>query len=79
MALNDDQKGYMSYLDRGRAIVITEGWKKPALVQIKQYSYTTGKEEISTDIIKSKSIKYYQNNYENGVLIHLIKTYQRKI
>ena len=68
MALNDDQKGYMSYLDRGRAIVITEGWKKPALVQIKQYSYTTGKEEISTDIIKSKSIKYYQNNYENGVL-----------
>lgn len=68
MALNDDQKGYMSYLDKGRAIVITEGWKKPALVQIKQYSYTTGKEEISADIIKSKSIKYYQNNYENGVL-----------
>ena len=68
MALNDDQKGFMSYLDRGRAIVITEGWKKPALVQIKQYSYTTGKEEISTDIIKSKSIKYYQNNYKNGVL-----------
>lgn len=68
LALNDEQKNFLSYLEKGRAIVITDGWKKPVQVQIELLSNTTGVPDISEDIIKRRIFEYYIENYKNGVL-----------
>lgn len=68
MALNDEQKGFLSYLDKGRTVIITEGWKKPVQVQITLLSETTGIPDISEQIISEKALEYYLDNYQNGVL-----------
>ena len=68
MALNDEQKGFLSYLDKGRTVIITEGWKKPVQAQITLLSETTGKPDISEEIINDRALDYYLENYQNGVL-----------
>ena len=68
LALNDEQKNFLSYLEKGRAIVITDGWKKPVQVQIELLSNTTGVPDISEDIIKRRIFEYYIENHKNGVL-----------
>ena len=68
MALNDEQKGFLSYLDKGRTVIITEGWKKPVQVQITLLSETTGIPDISEEIISDRALEYYLDNYQNGVL-----------
>lgn len=78
MALNDEQKSFMSYLDRGRAIIVTEGWKKPALVQINKLSNITNKLEINDVDIRNRIIDYYLLNYDNGVLPN-IKSFDKSI
>lgn len=62
LALNDEQKNFLSYLEKGRAIVITDGWKKPVQVQIELLSNTTGVPDISEDIIKRRIFEYYIEN-----------------
>lgn len=68
LALNDEQKNFLSYLEKGRAVVITDGWKKPVQVQIELLSNTTGVPDISEDIIKRRIFEYYIENHKNGVL-----------
>lgn len=68
MALNDDQKGFLSYLDKGRTVIISEGWKKPVQTQITLLSKTTGMSDISETVINERALKYYLENYHNGVL-----------
>lgn len=68
LALNDEQKNFLSYLEKGRAVVITDGWKKPVQVQIDLLSNTTGVPDISENIIKQRAFEYYIKNYKNGVL-----------
>lgn len=68
LALNDEQKNFLSYLEKGRAVVITDGWKKPVQVQIDLLSNTTGVPDISENLIKQRAIEYYIENYKNGVL-----------
>ena len=68
LALNDEQKNFLSYLEKGRAVVITDGWKKPVQVQIDLLSNTTGVPDISENLIKQRVFEYYIKNYKNGVL-----------
>ena len=73
MALNDEQKEFLSYLDVGRAIVITEGWKKPVQVQVHPRAETN--DSISglnpKDLEKQlaeKAYAYYAEHNSTGVL-----------
>lgn len=68
LALNDEQKNFLSYLEKGRAVIITDGWKKPVQVQIDLLSNTTGVPDISENLIKQRVFEYYIKNYKNGVL-----------
>ena len=73
MALNDEQKEFLSYLEVGRAIVITEGWKKPVQVQVHPRAETNDSisglnpKELEKQLAE-KSYAYYAEHNSTGVL-----------
>jgi hypothetical protein len=68
MALNDDQKQFLSNLEVGRAIVFTQGWSKAIQVQIMPTTNTTGSTIIPEAQLRLNIIKFYQQEYKRGVL-----------
>lgn len=73
MALNEDQRDFLSYLETGRAVVITEGWKKPVQVKITPRSQTDDKKsnhEMSNvkEWISKKCYEYYAEHNHCGVI-----------
>lgn len=72
MALNQDQKAFLSNLVPGRAVVFSQGWSKAIQVQIKKETDTTG-QEISDDEIRKTAIGFYQepDTVKSGVLFDL--------
>lgn len=70
MALADEQKDFLSKLSVGRAIVFSQGWSKAIQVKIKQEEDTTGKLEVSNDVLKSTAEQYYAEDkiVRSGVL-----------
>ena len=73
MALNEDQRDFLSYLETGRAVVITEGWKKPVQVKITPRSQTDDKKsnhEMSNvkEWLSKKCYEYYAEHNHCGVI-----------
>ena len=75
MALEEDQKDFLSNLDTGKAIVFTQGWTKAVQVKIKSLQ-ADDDEDISTAQIEQIAVEYYKDNYRRGVLRGLEKVPQ---
>ncbi len=70
MALNDEQKEFLSNLEVGRAIVSNQDFPKPLQVQIKELedTSTTNSKLIDEKYIRRRALLYYQKNYKRGVI-----------
>lgn len=71
MALNDDQKRFLSNLEMGRVIVFNQDFAKPIQVQIRQLESvsTTTSEDISKEDIRNIALSYYQKHYKRGMIL----------
>ena len=67
MALTDEQKGFLSNLETGRAIVFTQGWSKAVQVQIDKTTDTNGKEMVTDDQLRKNILEFYRKSYKRGV------------
>lgn len=77
MALNDEQKDFLSNLEPGRVILSTTGINKPLQVQIKELISTTNEEDVSPADIREIALSYYGENYKRG-LIQGLEFYDKK-
>lgn len=68
MALNDEQKDFLSNLEPGRVILSTTGINKPLQVQIKELVSTTTEQDVSTEEIREIALSYYGKNYKRGLI-----------
>lgn len=70
MALNDEQKEFLSNLETGRAIVSNPNFIKPIQVQIAQLKNvsTTKSAVIDGKILRDNILAYYKQNYKKGVI-----------
>ena len=70
MALNDEQKDFLSNLEVGRAIVSNQDFAKPLQVQIKELDNvsTTQSALVEEDEIRDLALGYYQKHYKRGVI-----------
>lgn len=68
MALDKDQKAYLSNLPTGRAVVFSQGWDKAVQVQVEKVADTSGK-EITDEEIHKRAVGYYASDeaLESGV------------
>lgn len=67
MALSDEQKEFLSLLDKGRVIVFSQGWETSLQVQVVPETNTGSKEIICEDNIRKAAINYYCNQYRRCV------------
>ena len=67
MALSNEQKDFLSFLDTGRVIIFSQGWEKSLQVQVTRETDTSKKISLNNDLIRSKAIEYYCNNYRKGI------------
>lgn len=67
MALSNEQKEFLSFLDKGRAIVFSQGWDSSLQVQVIPETDTGSKEIISEDLIREHAISYYCDNFLLGI------------
>ena len=71
MALNREQKNFLSNLVAGRAIVFTQDWTKAVQVQVHQKQKTEDYQEIQPQEIREIAIEYYRSVYKRGILMGL--------
>ena len=73
MALDDEQKKFLSSLEVGRAIVSNQDFAKPIQVQIKELDdiSTTTSKIVDTKDIRNIVLEYYKENYKRGVIVGL--------
>lgn len=73
IALKDEQKKYLSFLDIGRAVVFSQGWEDSMQVKITEKSNTTESTNLEEQEreIKQKAIQYYCSNYKKGFIKNL--------
>lgn len=67
MVLEKEQKGFLSNLQTGRAIVFSQGWSKAVQVQIKLLTDTTSEEEIDENELIESNLEYYRKNYKKEI------------
>lgn len=67
MVLEKEQKGFLSNLQTGRAVVFSQGWSKAVQVQIKLLTDTTSEEEIDEDELIESNLEYYRKNYKKEI------------
>lgn len=68
MALEKEQKEFLSNLVTGRAVVFTQGLNKAVQVQITPKTQTTGIPEVAVEEISGLARQYYLDNYKRGIL-----------
>ena len=70
MALNDEQKEFLSNLEVGRAIISNQDFAKPIQVQIKELedTSTTKSDLIDEQEIRNLALAYYQKRYKRGII-----------
>ena len=73
MALEDEQKDFLSYLEVGRAVVSSQNFPKPIQIKIDQLKEisTTETKDIEEVVIRKDSLEYYAKNYKRGVIFGL--------
>lgn len=69
IVLNHEQKGYLSNLGEGEAIVFTQGYNKAVHVKIEPDKRTIEDIKIEEDEIRKRVYEFYRNNYERGIFI----------
>ncbi len=69
MALNDDQKAFLSNLQPGRAIMFSQGWTKAIQVQVEEKN-ATNQAEVDPQEIRRAALNYYKKpeNVKRGIL-----------
>ena len=67
MALSDEQKDFLSLLDKGRTIVFSQGWETSLQVQVVPETNTGSREIISEDDIRKSTLNYYCNQYRRSI------------
>ena len=69
MALNDDQKSFLSNLQPGRAIMFSQGWTKAIQVQVEK-KIDTDQSEVDLKEIRESALNYYleSENVKRGVI-----------
>lgn len=67
MALSDDQKEFLSFLNKGRAVVFSQGWDSSLQVQVIPETDTSSKEIINEELIHDLALEYYCRNYKSGI------------
>ena len=66
LSLTDEQKGYLSNLNTGRAVLFTQGWEKSIQVKIDKGYDTTN--DFARDLkIREICLNYYIRSYKRGV------------
>ena len=75
MALEDEQKSFLSYLEVGRAIVSSQNFPKPIQVKIDQLKEisTTETKDIEEKELRRDCLKYYAKTYKKGIIFGLNK------
>ena len=70
MALNDEQKEFLSNLEVGRAIISNQDFAKPIQVQIKELedTSTTKSDLVDEQDIRNLALAYYQKRYKRGII-----------
>lgn len=68
MALEKEQKEFLSNLVTGRAVVFTQGLNKAVQVQITPKTQTTGIPEVTEEEIAGLARNYYFDNYKRGIM-----------
>lgn len=70
MALDDDQKRFLSNLETGRVIISNQNFAKPIQVQIKPLDSvsTTTSQIIENEDIRKIALAYYQKHYKKGMI-----------
>lgn len=67
MALSDNQKDFLSFLDKGRTIIFSQGWESSLQVQIIPETDTGSKEVIDEKVIRQLAVDYYCQKYKLGI------------
>ena len=70
MALNDEQKKYLSILETGRAAYMSPYMNKAMLVQVDKFDFDQ-KYECGNEVLHRDSLKFYRSIYKKGVLAGL--------
>jgi hypothetical protein len=70
IALDEEQKNFLSNLPVGRAILNSEGFTKPLQIQIEEDKSlsTTLNKPLSIESIRNSALKYYADNYKRGII-----------
>lgn len=69
MALNDEQKRYLSYLKTGHAIMTMPNLDKAIQVQIERTEQNdTERAPLEDEILRERIIKYFSKEYKKGIL-----------
>ena len=68
IALEKEQKDFLSKLGPGRAIVFSQGFDKAIQVQITNSTNTTSGEQIDEKEIRKTALEYYRDNYQKGII-----------
>ena len=71
MSLNQEQKGFLSNLVAGRAVVFSQGWSKSVQVQIAQKIDTTN-DKIDESSIRSRALAFYEKKDNHCVFPELL-------
>ena len=71
MALDDDQKAFLSKLPTGRAVVMTQGWSRAVQVEVEKPSAAHTEQELTPTALRSIAARYYAEEkvWRRGVLL----------
>lgn len=69
MALTEEQKGFLSNLETGRAVVASQGWSKALQVQVLQEdtTCTTGPGTVGDAELRKTALEYYRTRFRKGI------------
>lgn len=67
MALSENQKQFLSFLDKGRAIVFSQGWDSCLQVQITPETNTLDQYLTDAREFRKAVVQYYCDSYKRGV------------
>jgi len=73
MALNDEQKEFLSNLEVGRVIVSSQDLARPIQVQVQELEdiSTTSMKPVGLKEIRQTALQYYQEHYQTGIVFGL--------
>lgn len=70
IALTEEQKGFLSNLETGRAVAATQGWPKALQIQVLQEDEdicTTGSGSVEDEELRKTALEYYRTRFRKGI------------